>query len=348
MSPILSGKLGKEIKVIHISSWVAVVLLVLLNGCNGGSEDPTPDKNVSIEGREQAQDVGSCMQIISISGVDSSDSETSAGDPITGGGSSGSRPDLRIKSLRVLNASKQEVATLHIGQPAYCGMKIENVGNADAGFFQTRCYLSEGLKTDSSPEDLGKEDTQSLDQGNEKDEFEDFNAPQYPGWYNLMACADSAQQVTESNESNQCKKEVAFEVVSSPNLTMVSITFTNNVNVFNPGGAFHVQGVAKNLGENFGRTTRIGWFLTGGVYGTNEIFLGYDDIRRENMRSGETKSENLDAYAPQIPGWYQLVARIDYNNRIVETNESDNEIRVPLIVRGSSEDDDDLFQLLLN
>jgi subtilase family serine protease len=196
---------------------------------------------------------------------------------------------------------------------------------------------------------MGGEETQGLGIGATHTEHEDFTL-EYPGWYNMMACADSNHQVPESNENNQCKREVAFEVVSSPNLTLTAIATTTGKTVFDPGETFSVNVTAQNLGENFGKSIYVGWYLTGGSYGTGAVFLTTDRILRENLKGGMAKVENLaQAFAPSIPGMYTLIARIDYDNRVPETNESDNEIRLSILVRGSSEeDDDDLFQLLLN
>lgn len=276
-------------------------------------------------------------------------SESSGGDPVTGTNASGTRPDLTIIELSLEDAAHNLIPNLHINTSARCRMRIKNQGNANAGAFRTSCYISDGLKTDSSPSDVGKEDTQGLDVGATHTEHEDFTL-EYPGWYNMMACADSAHAVAESNESNQCKREIAFYVWSNTNLTLTSIATTTGQTVFNPGEAFSVNVTAANTGENFGKSIYIGWYMTGGSYGTGEVFLTTDRVLRENLKGGMTKVENLaQAFAPSIPGMYTLIARIDYDNRVAETNESDNEIRLSLLVRGSSEeDDDDVFQLLLN
>ena len=58
--------------------------------------------------------------------------------------------------------------------------------------------------------------------------------------------------------------------------------------------------------------------------------------------------ENLaQAFAPSLPGKYSLIARIDYDSRIVETNENDNEIRLPFNVKGTLGGEDDVFDMLL-
>lgn len=295
----------------------------------------------------------SCGTVITVNvGVTGppSSSESSGSDPVTGTNFSGSKPDLTVIELSLEDASHNPIPNLHINTSARCRMRIKNQGSASTSkTFRTSCYISEGLKTDNNPKDEGGEDTQGLDAGATHTEHEDFSI-EYPGWYNMMACTDSARDVEESNENNQCKKEVVFEVVSSPNLTLSAIATTTGATVFNPGQEFSVNVTAVNTGENFGKSIYIGWYITGGMYGNNEIFLASDRIQRENLKGGMTKIENLDVvYAPETPGSYTLIARIDYDGRVNETNENDNEIRLPFNVKGSLGDgDDDIFDLLLN
>lgn len=329
----------------------ALAFVTLLLSCGGG-ELVRPD-SVDDEPRARVQSVEACLvpTTVSVGSIDleGDPSESSGGDATTGSNNSGTRPDLVIIELSLEDASHNPISTLHINTSARCRMRIKNQGNASAGAFRTSCYISDGLKTDNNPQDMGGETTQSLSAGSTQTEHEDFTL-EYPGWYNMMACADSAHDVAESNENNQCMREVAFEVVSSPNLTLTAIATTTGKTVFDPGEAFSVNVTAANTGENFGKSIYVGWYMTGGSYGTNEVFLTSDRIKRENLKGGMTKVENLDtAYAPTVPGSYTLIARIDYNGRVAETDESDNEIRLNFTVKGSSpEDDDDLFQLLLN
>ncbi len=277
--------------------------------------------------------------------------ESQGGVPVNGSNSSGTKPDLKINDLQPETAAHVVTSSFHISESARCRMQIKNSGTANAGAFQTRCYISDGFKTDDNPDDEGKEDTQDLDVGDTHTEHEDFITSEYPGQFNMMACTDSASQISELKEDNQCKKEVPFTVWSSPNLTLLSIWSVDGITDFDPGQAFSVSAQAKNLGENFGKDIRIGWFVTGGMYGTDEVFLDFDSIKRENLKGGTTKTENLgQAIAPEIPGDYELIARIDYDDRIdYETNEADNEIRLLFTVKAppSSDDDDDLFMMLL-
>lgn len=328
----------------------ALAFVTLLLSCGGGEKSQSAASTDDGRARAQAVDP-SCVETISVNvgpTTPPADSESSGGDATTGSNNSGTRPDLVIIELSLEDAVHNPISTLHINTSARCRMRLKNQGNASAGAFRTSCYISDGLKTDDNPQDMGGEDTQGLNAGDTHTEHEDFTL-EYPGWHNMMACADSAHDIAESKENNQCIREVTFEVVSSPNLTLTAIATTTGKTVFDSGEAFSVNVTAANTGENFGRSIYVGWYMTGGMYGTSEIFLASDRIKRENLKGGMTKVENLgQAIAPGSPGSYVLIARIDYDNRVVETNETDNEIRLTFNVKGTLGGEDDIFDMLLN
>jgi surface antigen len=246
--------------------------------------------------------------------------------PITGGTNSGTLPNLIPNNSDIENASKVKVTTLHINEPGYCRMQIKNIGNADADAFQTRCYISDGSKIDNNPRDEGKEDTNGLDKGDTHTEHEDFIAPEYPGTYNAVFCVDSGKQVTESNEGDNCHDEDTFTVWSNPNVLATEVSITGGRTTLQPGELYTADAVVANIGENFGKDIRVGWYLSGAEYGNGaRVLVDSDRIKRENLKGGTTKVESLSARAaPTILGNYLLEACPDYENRIAETNESDN------------------------
>lgn len=253
--------------------------------------------------------------------------ETPGPTPITGGTNSGSLPNLIPNNSDIENASKTKVTELHINEAGYCRMQIKNTGQADAGAFETRCFISDGSKIDNNPRDEGKEDTQSLAKGDTHTEHEDFTAPEYPGTYNAVFCVDSAKQVMESNEGDNCHDEDVFTVWSNPNVIASNVTIGGGVTILNPGDTFSVDATIQNIGESFGKTILVGYFMDG-------LLIGTDSIKRENLKGGGTsKVETLSqAYAPTEPGNHTLTVCADYGNRIVETNEEDNCFSVNITV----------------
>lgn len=238
--------------------------------------------------------------------------------PITGGTNAGGLPNLIPNNSDIENASRQKVTTLHINEPGNCRMQTKNTGSQSAGFFQSRCYISDGSKIDDNPRDEGKEDTQGLGTGDTHTEHEDFTAPEYPGTYNAVWCTDSGQQVTESNEGDNCHVEDVFTVWSNPNVVTTSISLGGGRTTFLPGESFSADAVIANIGENFGKTILIGYYLDG-------VLVGTDRIKRENLKGGVSKVETLSqAFAPNTDGGHTFTVCADYGNRVQETNEADN------------------------
>lgn len=246
-------------------------------------------------------------------------SESSNPYPVTGGTNSGTLPNLIANNSDIENASKVKVTTLHIKEPGFCRMQTKNVGNANAGAFQSKCWISDGAKIDKYPRDEGKEDTNKiLAPGATNTEHEDFIAPEFPGLYNAVWCPDPAKQVNESNEGDNCHVEDPFTVWSNPNVLAVNVSIAGGKTVLLPGEAYSVNTTILNNGENFGKTILIGYYSDGSLIGT-------DRIQRENLKGGMSKIESLSvATAPMAAGMHTFRVCPDFDNRIAETNEADN------------------------
>lgn len=245
-------------------------------------------------------------------------SESSNPYPVTGGTNSGTRPNLIANNSDIENASKTKVLTLHINEPGFCKMQTKNIGNASAGGFQSKCWMSDGAKIDNNPRDEGKEDTSGLAKGDTHTEHEDFIAPEFPGPYNAVWCTDSANQLTESNEGDNCHVEDPFTVWSNPNVSVSSMSIIGGKTVLLPSETFSVDATITNNGENFGKTMLIAYYTDG-------ILIGTDRIKRENLKGGMSKVENLSvATAPTNGGVHTLQVCADYDGRVPETNEGDN------------------------
>ena len=262
--------------------------------------------------------------------VGHSNTESSGPIPITGGTNSGSLPNLIPNNSDIEDASRQKVTTLHINEPGHCRMQSKNIGTAAAGFFESRCYISDGSKIDNNPRDEGKEDTQGLGIGDTHTEHEDFIAPEYPGIYNAVWCVDSAKSVTESNEGDNCHAEDAFTVWSNPDLIVSNVNLGGGKTSLAPNEVFSINTVITNTGENFGKTILIGYYLSNAL-------IDSDQIKRENMKGGDRKTETFSSsVAPSAAGTYALMVCADLDNRVPETNESNNCLSVSVPVIGST------------
>ena len=255
--------------------------------------------------------------------------------PITGGKNSGALPDLVVpQQYLVLNdGDKTPITQLHIGDRSNCAIQIKNVGNKGAyDDFQNRCYLSKGKWQDRNPPSPGKatiKGSDGLKSGISRFVYIQIEAFDYPGFYNLTACANthSTIRVKESDSGNNCKEEYPFEVVSNPDVAVTNIDLSGKT-IFQTNEPFSFNANLANLGENFGTdAVQISYTIDGN-------FVGFNQIRRENLKGGMSKVEGVAL--PQgiaTVGMHTARVCIDYDNRIsADTNKSNNCQAIPFLV----------------
>lgn len=256
-------------------------------------------------------------------------SEPGGTPPISGSDGSTDLPNLTMRDVYLLDASKNKVPSIHVNKNFYCHMNVKNYGEKKAnGVFENRCWVSKGNKFDgkSDAEDIGKEDMDDLDNGYSRSSDEDSTGIEWPGTYNLVGCTDASEKVTESNEKDNCNvgdhaviHEFVFQVVSDPNLKTTTISLTGGTTNPNVNQSFGISSTTANPGENFGPDyVYIGYFIDGALVGQNQIL-------RANMKGGMSKTE--ETFVPggiATAGIHEVKACADYDNHIAETNEADN------------------------
>lgn len=238
--------------------------------------------------------------------------EASGSYPISGSTSSGKLPDILVNLLNVEDAGKNIVPELHIGDRGYCRMQLKNSGTAKTDSFSTRCWLSDGLKIDKNPIDLGKEDTKNIDPGKTHTEHEDFAAPIYPGPYNVVACGDSEKQRKELNEDNNCKLKT-FRVWSDSDPAMINLYFGVEKTTFDPGESFEMHPIVANNGENIGSTAYIGYSIDGVPQSG-----ATDRILREHLEGGMIKADEVwtNGKMPMVSGQHVIRACVSIDPKI--------------------------------
>lgn len=263
--------------------------------------------------------------------------EPSGQSPVSESSHSGKLPNLTMREVSLLDANKNPVSSLRVNKNGYCHMNIKNYGQKKAGgTFENRCWISKGKNFDGKDkaEDLGKEDMGDLDDGRSRSSDEDFNGVEWPGTYNLVGCTDASKKVTESNEKDNCNtgdsgviKEYVFEVVSSPNLATTAIKLTKDTNTLQLNETFGIASTTTNLGENFGSEyVYIGYYV-------DDALIGKNQIRRENMKGGVSKIEEISLPGGiSTTGNHEIKACADYDNTITEPNESDNCMTLSIVV----------------
>ena len=254
--------------------------------------------------------------------------DQSAPPSITGGKHSGDLPNLIVHELYLVREDDHDspqLSQIHIGERSYCNIQVKNTGEAGAwGTWANRCYLSKGNYRDHDPDNLGHESMSDLAAGQSRRVYQIIPAFEYPGTFNITACADTDgssgdKAVTESDEGDNCYDEVRFTVVSDPNLATTAISLEGIVGNPLTKESFSISSTTANLGENFGPDyVYIGYFIDGNYVGRNQI-------RRENMQGGMSKAESL--FVPggiATAGVHEIKACADFTSGIVETDETND------------------------
>ena len=249
---------------------------------------------------------------------------------VTGGKHSGDLPNLIVHELYLVkeaDSSSPHLSQIHIGERSYCNIQVKNTGEAGAwDEWANRCYLSKGNYRDHDPDNLGHESMDDLAAGQSRRVYQIIPPFEYPGTFNITACADtdgsgSDKTVTESDEGDNCYDEVRFTVVSDPDVAVTGLSLNATI----------LEATVANIGENFGPdVVRISYAVDG-------AFVGFDQVKRENLKGGMSKVESVDiSQVVAETGIHTARACIDYDSQIVETNETNNCKELTFVVQDTS------------
>lgn len=296
--------------------------------CQGGKNWEVFPNDWELESAYVVSDSRYCPDDGGIGGGNVGPEDQSAPPPVTGGKHSGDLPNLVVHELYLVkeaDSSSPHLTQIHIGERSYCNIQVKNTGEAGAwGTWANRCYLSKGNYRDHDPDNLGHESMSDLAAGQSRRVYQIIPAFEYPGTFNITACADTDgssgdKAVTESDEGDNCYDEVRFTVVSDPNLATTAISLEGIVGNPLTKESFSISSTTANLGENFGPDyVYIGYFIDGNYVGRNQI-------RRENMQGGMSKAESL--FVPggiATAGVHEIKACADFTSGIVETDETND------------------------
>lgn len=121
------------------------------------------------------------------------------------------RPDLVVSGPRAASA------TATAGGPLTVSAKVKNIGSKGASATKTAFYLSKDTRKSTGDVLLGKKRTTSIPEGGAKTVrlAGTVPGPTKAADYRVLACADAAKQVRESNETNNCKASRATVAVAA-------------------------------------------------------------------------------------------------------------------------------------
>jgi hypothetical protein len=204
-------------------------------------------------------------------------------------------------------------------------MRTKNSGSANAGAFDSACYVSVGKKFDgwSDAKSLGLARTQSLAKGGATNtEHKGIDILVYPNWYNVVSKIDPNNAVAETNETdNSYNKDnpFSFQVWGRPNV-VASVSADKASYVLSE--TVSVTASFSNTGTNpYGKTGYVDWYVDGALLSEQ------DRILREHLHPGVSgKVENVSFPVPQSYGTHEIKACFRYalEDLVEEVQPADN------------------------
>ena len=145
-----------------------------------------------------------------------------------------------------------------------------------------------------------------------------------PGTYFLIACADDARQVVESDENNNCRPSASKVEVGRPDLvsTAVSDPPANKVR----GTSFSVTDTVENRSSFNAVASRVQYYLSlDQVKNTGDRLLtGFRTVAPLAAHAVSTGTMSVTIPAGTTPGSYFLLACADDAGQVIESVETSN------------------------
>lgn len=262
--------------------------------------------------------------------------------PIIGDDASGKRPDLVVTDLWTERSSGNKWDTIAWGDTVCLVAVLKNSGNADTPRdVKVTFYVSKGKKEDKHPDPVGSETVKAKYLTKARtakatvkhcvDVHGDNYPSAYPGTFNFGVQIDSDNKVVESNEKNNWKGERIFTLMENARLS-VSQLWLSKANP-QPGEAVTAYLKIKNTGTPFSSDkVNTEWRVQGPQYGPDPIILGFDQTRRDHLRTNDEAAEDIFFVVPTVPGAYALMTEVDYDARVTQSNRSGNTASLDFVV----------------
>ena len=210
--------------------------------------------------------------------------------------------DLVVESI---SANKVSLAP---GEDFRLDAVVRNQGKADAPSTYLRYYRSSDSTISANDTEVGEDRMTTPDAGETYDRWEKITAPDTPGIYYYIACVESVE--SESNTDNNCSESIQITVQTalSPDLVIESIS-ANKV-ALDPNDTFGLSTVVRNQGGGGARSTKLRY------YRSSDATFSADDteVNTRNVRSleaDETSDGSKTLRAPDAFGVYYYIACVD-------------------------------------
>ncbi|MBW4678458.1 MAG: S8 family serine peptidase [Desmonostoc geniculatum HA4340-LM1] len=213
-------------------------------------------------------------------------------------------------------------------------VKNQGVGSAIAS--TTKFYLSKDNVYSTDDVLLGSDAVNSIAAGATSSETASLAIANTiaTGNYYLLYRADADNKIAESNETNNVVSKAI--TITKADLIIQNAVAPSSVSV---GGTINISYQVKNqgVGSAIASTTRF-YLSKDNVYSTDDVLLGSDAVN--TIAAGATSSETASlAIANTIAaGNYYLLYRADADNKIAESNETNNVVSKAIAINGPKPD----------
>ncbi|MFL6281345.1 MAG: CARDB domain-containing protein [Vicinamibacterales bacterium] len=213
-------------------------------------------------------------------------------------------------------------STAGAGSPITVNDTTKNQGAGPSGASVTAFYLSTNTVIDASDISLGTRNVGALPPGMTDSSASTFTVPDTApvGNYYLLAKADSALTVAESNENNNLKAGSIIPV--GPDLVVSVLTVPSTAVA---GGSMAVSDTTKNQGGGSAAASATSFYLSANVVlDAGDTPLGNRSVGALVSGLSETVSTSLAIPPNTAAGTYYIIAKADGSGVVTETQETNN------------------------
>jgi subtilase family serine protease len=226
----------------------------------------------------------------------------------------------------VVSSITNPPGTASLGGTFTLTSSARNIGSVGAGASSTKYYLVSTV--DGTKKDLkGNQAVPALNAGQtfSLQVTLQVRVETLPGQYKVQACADGGQDVSESNEDDNCLTSSGIvKVVGPPDLVVTQVTVRNAPLTVARGGSLTITAAVKNLGEGSAAASTTKYLLVNTVDGTTKNLNGTQAYPILNSGSSTSIQKVVTIYLDTPVGTYNVQACADSLDVVSEGSETNN------------------------
>ncbi len=223
--------------------------------------------------------------------------------------------------------------TANPGQTIYVDVRVMNLSSTSAGSSKLKYYISPDNILNGNAIYLDYDVVSGIGGDDSEDESASLIIPAglTCGNYYLIAMADAEFDVTETNENNN-ERDFAISICPKD----LKVNWTTSPSSANPGDQINVEVLVMNGGSvSTGASCRLEYYISAlNTYTGAASYLAYDAVASIPAFDSEDENASLTVPVNLTPGTYYLIAYVDVDHEIPETNENNNWKAVPIQILG--------------